>query len=327
VSYPTSLHGQTNGSDQTCAQVNDLSRCFIGPLIHRHSLGEIIAKVNPFVLPSFSVDNQQIAIQFRRRQNIVMDEHLTKAVSDITGLISKLGGPLCEEFGLILADKAREYRARNAVKIFLRTQCMLKHAGISPKAIPPRLLLPAFEASSVEDNDVLQERWAALIANAASTGGSGTVLPSFVEVLKQLTPEEAIFLIKIRQQKATTFELAGVRVLGAHPVPADRGRPLGGFQALRSIYIVGQPSAIKDNIEKLSLIVNDLVRLGILDRMPWYPSDIIQESPFSANLNMLSMHETHSPGESDYFLTPFGVAFIDACTAPLPVAQSSETRE
>jgi hypothetical protein len=243
-----------------------------------------------------------------------MDEHLTKAVSDITGLISKVAGPLAEELGLILGDKARAYRFRNAEKIFTRSQRMLQEAGINAQSIPPRLLLPAFQASSVEDNEVLQELWAALIANAASGNRSDAVLPSFVEVLKQMTPEEAIFLTKIGQQKTSAIQFAGSQLLAARPMPADRGRPLGGFQRLRSIYIVGQPSGVSEDIEKFSLIVNDLVRLGLLDRMPWYPTEPPRQH--WANPSLGGLGESQNPGESDYFLTPFGSAFIRACEAP-----------
>ena len=45
---------------------------------------------------------------------------------------------------------------------------------------------------SVEDYESLQERWAALLANAADPKRDGQVLPSFVEILKELTPDETL---------------------------------------------------------------------------------------------------------------------------------------
>jgi hypothetical protein len=56
-------------------------------------------------------------------------------------------------------------------------------------------LLPRqFSAASVEDDPTLQERWAALLANAANPECNSEILPSFAEILKELTPPEVRFL-------------------------------------------------------------------------------------------------------------------------------------
>src|SRR5207302_952664 len=76
-----------------------------------------------------------------------------------------------------------------------KTERMLKDAGISPKAVPPRLFLPILENGSVEDDEDLNSRWAALLTNAAMSPGS--VHPSYIEILRQLTPQEATLLDKL----------------------------------------------------------------------------------------------------------------------------------
>jgi hypothetical protein len=65
----------------------------------------------------------------------------------------------------------------------------LAGAHLSPGAVPPRLFLPILEASSVESDESLQERWAGLLATASEQADS--LSPSFIETLKQLTPSEA----------------------------------------------------------------------------------------------------------------------------------------
>ena len=45
------------------------------------------------------------------------------------------------------------------------------------------------EASSIEDNEILQDKWAGLLASASEK--SDSLSPSFVETLKELTPNEA----------------------------------------------------------------------------------------------------------------------------------------
>jgi len=68
-------------------------------------------------------------------------------LENVTDIFNKLAGPLAREVGLTLGDKAREYRLRNAIKIFRRVTTMLAEAGINPAAVPPRLFLPAIEAA------------------------------------------------------------------------------------------------------------------------------------------------------------------------------------
>lgn len=76
-----------------------------------------------------------------------------------------------------------------------KTQRMLKEAGINPQAVSPRLFLPILDNSSVENDEDLHSRWAALLANAAAR--SNSVHPSFIEILRQLTPEDAQLLDKL----------------------------------------------------------------------------------------------------------------------------------
>jgi hypothetical protein len=57
------------------------------------------------------------------------------------------------------------------------------------------LLFPIVEASSIEDDETLQEMWAGLLATASQKTDS--VSPSFAETLKQLTPDEARYIDKI----------------------------------------------------------------------------------------------------------------------------------
>ena len=127
------------------------------------------------------------------------DEETAKAtalaISKFSDLINKLAGPLAEEFGLMLGDKVRVYRVKNWIKTVEKTERLLREARLSAHAVPPRLLLPIMEASSVEDNETLQDMWAGLLATASQD--TDAVSPSFVETLKQLTPDEARYLHRL----------------------------------------------------------------------------------------------------------------------------------
>ena len=76
------------------------------------------------------------------------------------------------------------------VKVVEKTQKILAEAKLPPNAVPPRLFLPIVEASSVENDESLQDLWAGLLATASQETDS--LSPSFIETLKQLTPDEAL---------------------------------------------------------------------------------------------------------------------------------------
>jgi Abortive infection alpha len=220
-----------------------------------------------------------------------MDENLTKAASDITGLLVRLAGPLADEAGQILGDRAREYRIRNATRIFQRVKKMLLDAGIEPQPIASRLFLPAFEAASIEDNETLQEKWAALLANASDGNGNVPIFPSFVEILKELTPEEAKFLAHLYQRP------------DYYALSIDRGVYLGTFDDVRLRW---NATASNQETQQTALMLDDLVRLGLLDR---------QTSQVSGRASALEGLSANI-AESQYFLTRFGITFVEACTAP-----------
>jgi Abortive infection alpha/Protein of unknown function (DUF2806) len=107
----------------------------------------------------------------------------------IADLVNKLAGPLAEEVGMMLGDKVRVYRVKNWIKTVEKTERLLRVAKLPANAVPPRLFLPIMEASSIEDNETLQDMWAGLLT--AASQDTDAVSPSFVETLKQLTPDEA----------------------------------------------------------------------------------------------------------------------------------------
>jgi hypothetical protein len=117
------------------------------------------------------------------------------AVEKIADLVNKLAGPLADEVGMMLGDKVKVYRVKNWIKTVEKTERLLREAKLPVNAVPPRLFLPIMEASSIEDNETLQDMWAGLLASASQD--TDTVSPSFVETLKQLTPREAKYLQRL----------------------------------------------------------------------------------------------------------------------------------
>lgn len=71
---------------------------------------------------------------------------------------------------------------------------MVADVGLTIRPVPGRILIPLLQSASLEEDDDLQKRWAALLANAATEGRGSTILPASVEVLRQLTPAHVLIL-------------------------------------------------------------------------------------------------------------------------------------
>jgi abortive infection alpha-like protein len=116
------------------------------------------------------------------------------ALKPFADLLEKLAGPTAEEIGLTFKDHVRVFRLKRQLRLFQRTKEMLQEAGIEPKHVSLKILGPIVESASLEENDSLQDKWAALLATAASADEDEQVHPSFVEVLKQLSALDSQFL-------------------------------------------------------------------------------------------------------------------------------------
>jgi Abortive infection alpha len=110
----------------------------------------------------------------------------------VKDLVQKLAGPAAEELGLTLGEHVRQFRIKRELRLWTRTKEMLEEAGISPKQVPLKLLYPLIQNAVLEEDDSLQDKWAALLANAGAE--ETEVLPSFIEILKQITSVEAEIL-------------------------------------------------------------------------------------------------------------------------------------
>ena len=198
------------------------------------------------------------------------------AISKFSDIINKLAGPLAEEVGMMLGDKVKYYRAKNWIKTVQKTERLLQDAGLHPKAVPPRLFLPIADASSLEDNETLQDMWAGLLATASQD--TDAISPSFVETLKQLTPDEARAL---RQMHANDLR---------DPPP----------RYPESSLTWGLPESMSlDTHERLGLIRREyeLTQLGPEDRQ---------------NLDRIAYREL----DYEYELTDYALNFLRACQGP-----------
>lgn len=121
-------------------------------------------------------------------------EALKNAFETVKELLEPFLGPPIKEVGEILGDQARLFRFQNQIKILKRARSSLEAAGLNPQRVPLKILVPILQDGSLEEDESMTERWAALLANAASPGESPETLPSFPQMLKELAPREALLI-------------------------------------------------------------------------------------------------------------------------------------
>jgi hypothetical protein len=99
------------------------------------------------------------------------------------------------ELGELLADKMRLRRYQTQIKILEKAQKAAADAGLPASAVPTKVLAPllAFSGFENEDDEDMVERWANLLANAA-TDSPAEVPPAFPDILRQLEPVDAKIL-------------------------------------------------------------------------------------------------------------------------------------
>ena len=116
---------------------------------------------------------------------------IDEGISAAKLLLQKLCGPAFDEIGLMLQDRARVYRLKNQLRMLGKVEDMLKNARTKVRAVPLRTLLPLIDGASLEDDENLTDKWAGLLASAASSEEAESTHPGFRKILSEMSPREA----------------------------------------------------------------------------------------------------------------------------------------
>jgi len=223
-------------------------------------------------------------------------EAVKQALQPVGDMLRKIVGPLADEIGEGMGIVARHYRYKLALKMYQKTVRMLTDAGIDPHAVPPRLFLPMIENASMQDDEDLHTRWAALLANAAASPDS--VHPSFIEVLRQLTPKDAHLLDELYDSCV-----------------GKRGRTVQPWVRTISHAERERRRAAGENPEEQ---FQNLTRLGLIDTE--YELDDrkikVRLPPRSGGGWFSAGAKVNAKLDSDDYLTDFAFRFVQACRAP-----------
>lgn len=115
-------------------------------------------------------------------------EFIKQTLAPVQEIVLRIAGGAASEIGLMARDSLRAWRFKNAIRLFHDVQQFASESHLELKPVAPRLLFPILDAATLNENEELHRKWVALLANAAT---SDEILPSFPEILKQMTPDEA----------------------------------------------------------------------------------------------------------------------------------------
>ena len=94
----------------------------------------------------------------------------------------------------------RFWKIKRAARLAERLRECLEPIGINRRPVVLKLLVGSIEQGAVEEEDELQDLWAALLASAADSR-QPEVHPSFPDILHQLTARDARLLIVIAKMQ------------------------------------------------------------------------------------------------------------------------------
>lgn len=115
-------------------------------------------------------------------------------VKEASKFADKLISPAFGEFGELLADQVRSWRAKNRINIILKTKKYLEDKGIEYQQVPVKVLYNILEDGSLEEDEHLQNMWASLLASAANPDKAKYFSASFTDILKQMSSSDALIL-------------------------------------------------------------------------------------------------------------------------------------
>ncbi len=114
---------------------------------------------------------------------------------------------LDEDLGNTPMEQIATWKQQNQVQTILRAINMLNHAPYQPGEIRIKDLSKWLEYTAYADNEAVQSKWAALLVNALNPGKSPVSFSVFVEMLNQISCEEAgILELLVKESFQTSSE-------------------------------------------------------------------------------------------------------------------------
>lgn len=136
-------------------------------------------------------------------------------LNSIQEFIESIVPNFVKEFGGVLQDAVKGWRARNMIKIMVETKSLIEKSGLTPQELSGKFFVQAIEKASIEDDESLQSKWASLIANASLGKVNSDI--KYVSILSELNSNEvklleAISIELLKGQTVVVEEIHGTHM-------------------------------------------------------------------------------------------------------------------
>jgi hypothetical protein len=245
--------------------------------------------------------------------------NIGKELLDKTSLlISTLFGPSAKEIGEMFADNIRFSRLKNQMKILDKVVDLLEVNNLKPRELNLKTIVPLVEQSSLEEDELLQDKWANLITNICSTPETG-LEPKLVKTFSQLSNMEAQVLdsvydgfMKERKEYFNSYiDKSWFRYDNLDDIP------------LYWVAIRKETISKYFNIEKLfiDISIDNIVALGLMEyetpeiNIEHEDTDVISDESghHVGGLHVDLKSEAEYIQKDNYHLTTYGLYFLQQC--------------
>jgi hypothetical protein len=132
----------------------------------------------------------------------------------------------------VIQARFDDFRDNNTEKFFQEFYSMVNPLGITePRTVSPKVWYRILEGASLENDDFLRKRYAAMLANAMDPDFKVSIQPMFVETLKLLSVLEVQFLDEL-YANTVSFPGAGIGGRTLHEVAEHCTVPPDDLQTL-----------------------------------------------------------------------------------------------
>lgn len=277
---------------------------------------------------------------------------IEKGIDLAKDFLDKLILPTVEETGLLYRDKVKMLRFNNQIKMLIKVKDNCEKLGINPKTVSLKVLYPLFDYAGLEENEILQNKWANLLTNMVDSS-QNIENHVFPYLLSQVSVDEfmlieAVYKMQVERIKHLENELKEFltnkpyieKELKEQISQLDRDlreakeKKTYDFETQRKKWVKEKEIRELDNKEKTirnaikqpELIpsgelrkyeISNLIRLGIIKSISrpyaYVGEHQIQNNPDSEYLNLRDLEIMIDAEEDDLNLTELGEYFIAAC--------------
>jgi hypothetical protein len=188
----------------------------------------------------------------------VIEKVVEKTIDKGFEYLDCLVKPPIQEIGLIFSDQIMFWRYQNQLRLSNRVRELHLKNKVVPREIPVKLFVRLIESASLEEDRVLSEMWANLLANATDASNEVVYHDVFVRVLSELSSLE-VQILEFFRSRSLVLEV-DYCIISAQLIDSILNQELNE----KGECLVKKTKIKREASLKSKLIFDNLERLGLI---------------------------------------------------------------